>query len=159
MWSLRARIFLGSPDDDYALMKFSIQHSVELAFARSQLQTTPVLVGTTNCSDHKARTGTTVTPECQQCLFPLTSPGFSLLCSLRTAISPVLVVLWWETQAPFSLGSGLFLSSLFHSYQVETQMTVPNTFRLVSWQRDPCKPLQILEGFLSSLCIAYISKV
>lgn len=43
--------------------------------------------------------------------------------------------------------SGFFLSSLFHSCQVETQMTVPNVqmwwhaFKLLlSWQRDPFKP-------------------
>lgn len=113
MWGLRAWLFLGSPDDDYALIKLSTQCSTELAFAHvahslrqpqclrwpHQLQWPEGQYG-----DHHDSWMSAVS------LLP-TSPGFSVLCILQTAISPVLVVLWWETQAPFSLVSSCLLFS------------------------------------------------
>lgn len=104
-----------------------------------------------------------MTAECQQCLFPLTSPGVSFLCIPGTAISPVLVVFWWETQAPFSLVSSSLPFPQLPSRDPNDCATCTDVMAdiqmLLSWQRDPVKPFHILEVLLASLCIAYISKV
>lgn len=105
---LEPELFPGCPDDDCVLVKFSSQCCVEHrhCLCDSQLQTTPGAAVVTRSM------AVTIRLVCRPPwqlkdggVSSLSSPGLFVLCILRTAISAVHVVLWWESQTSVSLVS------------------------------------------------------
>lgn len=135
-----------SADDSRALVEFSNPVSVAL-------QTTPGAVVTSwsavTCSRYRDH------HDCWMSAVSLPLHGSGPLPSLPpgNATSPVLVVFWWETEAP-SLWS-LLVHHPLPQLPSRGQMTLPSMrtwwhmFKLpLSWQKDPCKPFTPLKSFL-----------
>lgn len=135
-----------SPDDSRALAEFSSQVSMVLQTTPGAVVTTWSVVTVWSIQrPPRLLNVSSVSPLAQL----QASPFFaSWECRF-----PVLVVFWWETQAP-SLWS-LLVHHPLPQLPGRGQMTVPSMwtwwhmFKLpLSWQKDPCKPFIPLKSFL-----------